>query len=122
MDKYINQKCNYMMGWKKYEKKIDNISLLSIYNDNAPVGADEFMPAAILYNVGYEICSLLPEFPMIFAVHSDTDNLHVHFAVVPISLETGRKLCFDNAMQFSLLGEIRKILKKHDVKIDLVWE
>ena len=82
---------------------------------------DDFISAYTLFEEGYNICALLPEYQIVFAVHQNTDYLHMHFAIIPINLITGRKLCFDNNTLYSFVQQIREIFKKYDIKVDVKW-
>ena len=82
----------------------------------------DVMIAHHLYEEGYNICALLPEYQIIFAVHQDTECIHIHFVVNPINLATGKKLCFDNTTFYSFVEGIRAIFKKYEVRVDLDWK
>ena len=83
---------------------------------------DEVMIAQHLYEEGYNICALLPEYQIIFAIHQETGHIHMHFAINPISLCTGRKLCFDNTTFYGFVNGVREIFKQYDVKIGVIWD
>lgn len=38
-----------------------------------------------------------PEYQMLYAVHINTDNLHIHFIFNPVNIETGKKFSLKNA-------------------------
>ena len=82
---------------------------------------NDFMIAHELYDEGYNICALLHEYQIIFAIHQDTKYIHMHFVINPISLATGRKLFFDNTTFYRFVDGIRAVFKKYDVKIGVAW-
>lgn len=79
---------------------------------------DDYISTTDAFNAGYEVCSLLPEYQIKFSVHQDTDNLHIHFAMNPISLINGHKFWFNNANLFNFISGLREIFKTYEIKID----
>lgn len=56
-----------------------------------------------VYEIGLEIMDeFFSEYQTIFAVHEDTDNLHIHFVFNSVSYVTGKKWC-PNHREFYLL-------------------
>ena len=79
---------------------------------------EDYISTEDAFDTGYEVCSVLSDYQILFSVHQDTNNLHIHFAWNPISLVDGHKFCFTNTNLFSLLGELREIFKVYGIKIN----
>ena len=79
---------------------------------------EDYISTTDAFNVGYEVCSLLPEYQIKFGVHQDTNNLHIHFAMNPTNLINGHKFCFNNTNLFNFMGELREIFKSYEIKIN----
>ena len=73
---------------------------------------------AKLNEEAYNICSVLPDFQIAFAVHNSTGNLHLHIAIHPLNMATGKKLYFYNPTLFFFVQKLRDIFKKYDIRID----
>ena len=78
---------------------------------------DDCIEPMAAYYAGYEICELLPAYQIKFCVHQNTNDLHMHFAMNPVSLIDGHKFYFNDRNRYSLLDGIRKILDYHGIKI-----
>ena len=83
---------------------------------------DDYISPADAFKEGYNICKLLPEYQITFSVHQNTDNLHMHFAMNPISLYNGHKFYFDNKNLYTFAAGIRKIFEPYDIKISCISE
>lgn len=82
---------------------------------------DEYISPEDAYIIGYDICALLPEYQIKFAVHQDTYNLHMHFAMNPISLYNGHKFCFTNENIYHFMNGLRNIFNPYEIKIKYVY-
>lgn len=51
------------------------------------------------------------EYQVIYAVHENTDNPHIHFLVNPVNIHTGKLLNIGKATYRNLLIDIRVILQ-----------
>ena len=51
---------------------------------------NEYISKYSLYLEGYKICKMFPKFQMMFTIHDNTGNLHIHFAIIPVNLVTGK--------------------------------
>lgn len=52
----------------------------------------EYIDTMTALQIGYDICAAcFPGFQVIFGIHDNTDNLHIHFAVNTVSYYTGNK-------------------------------
>ena len=78
---------------------------------------EDYIGTEDAFNTGYEVCSLLPEYQIMFSVHQNTDNLHIHFAMNPTSLLDGHKFCFTNSNIFKFITGLRAIFKAYGIKI-----
>lgn len=69
------------------------------------------------YDIAQDICELLhPEYQVLFGVHCrKLKNMHIHFAINPVSMQTGRKLHLNYAYQWQLEKELVKILLDYEV-------
>ena len=79
---------------------------------------DDFITMESLNEEAYNICSVFPEYQIAFAVHNSTGNLHLHMAIHPLNMATGRKLYFDNSTLFFFVQKLRDIFKKYDIRIN----
>lgn len=93
-----------------------------IYHFTISFDDDELMTAQPLYEEGYNVCALFPEYQALFAVHQDTEHIHMHFAIIPVNLASGRKMYFDNETLYTFAVNLRKIFEKYHVKINILWE
>lgn len=71
--------------------------------------------------IGYRICDLLPEYQIKFGVHQNTDHLHIHFAMSPVSLVDGHKFYFDNHNLFEFLSGLRMIFEPYGINVDYAY-
>ena len=78
---------------------------------------EDYISTEDAFSAGYEVCSLLPEYQIMFSVHQDTDNPHIHFAMNPTSLIDGHKVCFTNSNLFKFITGLREIFKTYEIKI-----
>lgn len=67
------------------------------------------------------ICGILPEYQIKFSVHQNTDNLHIHFAMNPISLADGHKFYFNKTNLYRFINGIREIFMPYRIKCDYVF-
>ncbi|MGN0150271.1 MAG: relaxase/mobilization nuclease domain-containing protein [Clostridia bacterium] len=67
---------------------------------------------------GYRICALLPQYQIQFGVHQNTDDLHIHFAMNPISLYNGHKFYFDQKNLLDFISKLRGIFKPYEININ----
>ena len=72
-----------------------------------------------LYLLCYSICNYFVEFQLVFAIHRNTENVHVHFALMPLSLTNEKKAGFDHATLYGFLEYIRNLLAKYNIKVKL---
>ena len=75
---------------------------------------NEYITPLDAYAIGYEVCNLFPEYQIVFALHQDTDHLHMHWAMNPVSIVTGRKFNFGFKESFELRTQLAKILADYD--------
>ena len=83
---------------------------------------DEYISPQDAVNVGYMICGLLPEYQIRFGVHQDTDNLHIHFALNPVSLIDGHKFYFDNRNLITFMNGLRTIFKPYGFNVEYKYK
>ncbi len=74
---------------------------------------DEYISFIDALYSAYDICKLLPEYQIAFGVHINTDNLHIHFAMNPISLIDGHKYYFSYPRLYSFLAGVRTIFESY---------
>lgn len=71
------------------------------------------------YWLGYSICGLYPDHQLVFGVHMNTDNLHIHWVMNTVNLRTGKKFNFTYVETFRLRKEIAKILEPYNIPCEL---
>ena len=76
-------------------------------------GRDEYITVSDAYSIGYAVCSLFPEYQMVFSLHQNTEHLHIHWAMNPVSIITGKKFNFGFKESFELRRQIGDILKDY---------
>ena len=69
--------------------------------------------------LGYAVCALYPEYQVIFGVHHDTDQLHIHWAMNPFNMLTGKKFNFTYGETFRLRKEIARLLEPYNIPCNL---
>lgn len=79
------------------------------------------MPVTTLdaYAIGYDVCALLPDYQIVFGVHQDTGYLHIHWAINPVHIVTGKKLIFGFRESFALRKQVAEILKAYGISCNL---
>lgn len=61
--------------------------------------------------IGYKIASFFPdEYQIFFALHENTDNMHIHFAMNPVSFVTGKKFHWQKKDSYMLKSYIHTII------------
>lgn len=83
---------------------------------------DEYISPQDSVRVGYMICDLLPEYQIRFGVHQDTYNLHIHFAINPVSLIDGHKFYFDNSNMFEFIKGLRDIFEPYGFNVEYKYK
>ena len=75
-----------------------------------------------VYEIGLEIMDeFFDEYQTVFAVHEDTDNLHIHFGFNSVSYVTGKKWCLKNKEFERFKMEIECMANSHvDDIMDLI--
>lgn len=65
-------------------------------------GCEPIMPRDA-YDIGYDIANtFFSDYQLLFNVHTTQEQLHLHFALNPVSLSNGKKLHFDFILQKKL--------------------
>lgn len=80
---------------------------------------NEMMPLFEFKDLGIEVCELISGFygnyQVLMAVHTDTDNLHVHYVANTIDYITGERIDLNRKRLDELKQHISKILYKFDL-------
>ena len=71
------------------------------------------------YDLAYAVCELFPDYQLVFGVHLDKDNKHIHWAMNPVNLRTGRKFNFTYGESFALRKKIAKLLEPYEIGCSL---
>ena len=79
---------------------------------------EDFITMENLNREAYNICSIFPEFQIVFAIHNNTHILHLHMVIHPLNLATGKKLYFNHKTFFFFVQKLRDIFKKYDIRIN----
>lgn len=80
-----------MMGVKRYFQKTSGRQAMHYMlsfdiNENAYIGICEAM------EIGYRFAEYLQGFQVVFGIHTDTDDLHMHFIINSVSYINGKKI------------------------------
>lgn len=102
---------------KKFFKKTDDRQMYHYILSFS----DEIKDAKEVYKVGLDIMNkFFNEYQTIFAVHEDTDNLHIHFVFNSVSYLTGKKWCLNFKEFYWLKEDIECIADSHFRKNDIM--
>lgn len=83
---------------------------------------DEIKDAKEVYEAGLEIMNkFFNEYQTIFAVHEDTDHLHIHFVFNSVSYLTGKKWCINFKEFYWLKEDIECMANSHFHKNDIMY-
>lgn len=74
---------------------------------------------SVAFDLAYAVCGLFPNHQLVFGVHLDTDNIHIHWALNPVNLRTGKKFNFTYGESFGLRKKIAKLLKPYNIDCSL---
>ena len=80
---------------------------------------NEYITTSDVYKIGYAVCNLFPEHQMVFALHQNTDHLHIHWAMNPVSIVTGRKINFGFRESFELRKRLGEILAGYNCNCNI---
>ena len=67
--------------------------------------------------LGYKICQYYQEYQSVYGVHTDTDNLHIHFAVNTVSFIDGKMYSGGMSDWYKLCKYIQSLIPKWYVNI-----
>lgn len=71
-----------------------------------------------VFEVACEIASFISrEYQVVFAVHEDTENLHVHFMFHAVSYRDGHRYLGTKREYYDLLNYVNEILKFYKLKL-----
>lgn len=95
---------------KKYFKKTDN---RQIYHYILSFPSNVKNPWEV-YEIGFDVVSTFFEgYQTMFAVHENTDNLHIHIILNSVSFVSGKKWHLTDAEYFSLKYRIEQLADSH---------
>lgn len=77
------------------------------------IGFDEIL------ELGFQIGQLFQEYQMVYAIHLDTNHVHLHMVMNTVSFMTGRKYCDGNVGFLRLRGKLQEKFPRSDV--GLYW-
>lgn len=109
---FLNSPAFYMMTVRDYYMK-DSGRMLEHFILSFDV-KEEIGPNGA-FSIGYDVCALFPDYQLVFGVHTDTDNLHIHWAMNTVNLRTGNKFNFTNSKVFWLRKEMAKLLEPYKI-------
>lgn len=74
-----------------------------------------------VYKVGLEVMNkFFDGYQTIFAVHEDTDNLHIHFVFNSVSYLTGKKWCLNFKEFYQLKQDMEYTANSYFIKGDVM--
>ena len=65
-----------------------------------------------LMRLGFEICKYYSDYQSVYGLHTDTDHLHLHFAVNTVSYKTGKMYAGGISDWYRLQGYIQSLLPR----------
>lgn len=118
----IQNATNEMMQVKEFHNKLGGIvALHGIVS--LPVGESGKENAGkLMMLVDNLLEEIFPDHQAIYAVHTNTDNLHVHFVVNTVALN-GRKIHMDNNFMSKVFDPyLNKLARKYGFSPNMAWE
>lgn len=76
-----------------------------------PIGYEQAM------RLGLEICRYYSDYQSVYGLHTDTDNLHLHFAVNTVSYKSGKMYAEGTSDWYGLRGYIQGLLPRWYVEL-----
>lgn len=74
----------------------------------------KYINPEVALRIGYDICAeCFPGFQIIFGVHDNTDNLHIHFVVNTVSYYTGMKFSKSIYDFQKIIAEMERIVNAY---------
>ena len=61
-------------------------------------------------------CDHYKEYPVVAAVHEDTDNLHIHMVMGTTNVRTGKKYTGRKKDYYDFQNELKNVARKNDMK------
>lgn len=118
----IQNATNEMMQVKEFHNKLGGrVALHGIVS--LPVGESGKENAGkLMMLVDNLLEEIFPDHQAIYAVHTNTDNLHVHFVVNTVALN-GRKIHMDNNFMSKVFDPyLNKLARKYGFSPNMAWE
>ncbi len=103
--------CRQMMDVKKYFHKENSRQALHYVLSFSGEEENYIKPMDALW-IGYAVAACFPKWQVVFGVHEDTDNLHVHFVVNCTSFVDGKAFGMSHA-QLREMQEYVDVLTEH---------
>ena len=94
-------------------KMIQHFILSFDFTDN--ISLDEAV------DLGYSVCGLYPDYQFVFGVHINTDNLHIHWVMNPVNLQTGKKFNFNFTESYELRNKVAGLLEPYGISCSLLF-
>ncbi len=93
---------------KKKGKRINHFTVCFSPAEEEILQIDDYL------TIGYKIASFFPnEYQIFFALHENTDNMHIHFAMNPVSFVTGKKFHWQKKDSHALKCRVEEILREY---------
>jgi len=80
---------------------------------------NEGVPYYAVFQIGYAVCAMFPEYQSVFGFHQDAEHQHIHWAINPVRVTDGKKLNFTYEETFGLRKKIAELLESYDIKCHL---
>lgn len=104
---------NSMRATAAYYKKDSGVRLRHMILSFSPY---EIQNPETAYQIGCEVMAhIYGEYETAFAVHQDTDNLHIHFVFNSVSYTDGHRYSGKRGEYYSLVEEIEQILRNYGI-------
>ena len=71
-------------------------------------------------DIADEICDYYKEYPVVAAVHEDTDNLHIHMVMATTNIHTGKKYTGRKKDYYDFQKKLRHIARRYGMEFRTV--
>lgn len=82
-----------------------------------PFSRSELIGYGQAMRLGFEICRYYSDYQSVYGLHTDTDNLHLHFAFNTVSYKSGKMYAEGTSDWYGLRGYIQGLLPRWYIEL-----